>query len=134
MTDAEILQKAIDSQQLNAAEFAAELGLYGAQPLYNVLGGKYGLSPKMKRKIVERFPDISYDFLNGQTSNVQTGGDYSTNMQNIHGKMKVSNMGNLSAEAELKFLRKEVERLNKLIDDYREKEKKYLDLLLKSKE
>ncbi len=133
MKASEILQKILDSQLMNATEFAKEIGLYGPQPLYNILNEKYGLSVKLKRQIKERFPEIDDDFLNGKTKNVQKGGAGSVNIQGIQSKVRTGSI-NQKAEEQIKFLKAENKRLLETIEDYKEREKKLMDLLLKQKE
>jgi hypothetical protein len=133
MKASEILQKILDSQLMNATEFAKEIGLYGPQPLYNILNDKYGLSVKLKRQIKERFPEIDDDFLNGKTETIQKGGAGSINIQGVQSKVKTGSI-NQKAEEQIKYLRAENKRLLETIEDYKEREKKLMDLLLKQKE
>lgn len=133
MKDSEILQKIIDSQMMNVKEFAIEIGLYGAQPLYNILKERYGISAKLKRQIKERFPEINDDFLNGNSEIVQRGGAGSVNIQGVQSKVKTGSI-NHKAEEQIKYLKAENKRLLEIIDDYKEREKKLMELLLKQKE
>jgi hypothetical protein len=133
MEDSEILRKIIDAQFLNVKEFATEIGLTQAQPLYHILKGKYGLSSKLKRQIKERFPEINDDFLNGNVDATQKGGAGSVNIQGVQSKVKTGAI-NQKAEEQIKYLKAENKRLLETIEDYKEREKKLLDLLLKQKE
>ena len=133
MKASEILQKILDSQLMNATEFAKEIGLYGPQPLYNILNEKYSLSAKLKRQIKERFPEIDDDFLNGKTENIQKAGDGSINVQGVQSKIKTESIGQ-KAEEQIKFLKADNKRLLETIEDYKEREKKLIELLLKQKE
>ncbi len=133
MKASEILQKILDSQLMNATEFAKEIGLYGPQPLYNILNDKYGLSVKLKRQIKERFPEIDDDFLNGKTETIQKGGAGSVNIQGVQSKVRTGSI-NQKAEEQIKYLKAENKRLLETIEDYKAREKKLMELLLKQKE
>lgn len=133
MKDSEILRKIIDSQLMNVKEFSTEIGMTHAQPLYNILKDKYGLSSKLKRQIKDRFPEINDDFLNGNVDVSQKGGAGSVNIQGVQSKVRTGSI-NQMADEQIKYLKVENKRLLEIIEDYKEREKKLMDLLLKQKE
>ena len=131
MTDSEIIQQTLDHQRLSASEFASEIGLTSNQTIYNILKGKHGISRRLAKKITDKFPEISYDYLRGKSENIQNGGAGSVNIQGVSSKVKTGHIGN-TKETEIKFLKEKIKTLEQQIEEYRAREKNLMKLLLKS--
>lgn len=69
LSSSEILEKLLIYLKLSPNKLAKELGLSSNVSVYNIKNGKYNISPRFAKRVVDEFPEINYEWLiNGSGS------------------------------------------------------------------
>ena len=63
MTDSERINTIIEYLHINVSNLSKTLGLKSPDRLYHILNGRNGISDKLAKIVVDRFPAISYVWL-----------------------------------------------------------------------
>lgn len=61
--DSEIIKAVLEKLDINANKLANLLECSSLSSVYHIVNGKQGLSEKMKARIIDKFPNVSYAFL-----------------------------------------------------------------------
>lgn len=128
MNAAEKLQMMVDAKQMSIREFALEIGLENAQSLYNILAEKNGISRKIARLISERFPDIDYNSIIDEGTQVQIK-NKGINIQSKDSTFSVNEDSTTELKKEIERLKEENLMLKTELNLYRKREETYLKLI-----
>lgn len=74
MTDSERLQRVLEFKKLNVAKFAREIGLSNRGVIDHVLKQRNKISEEFASKVIEKYPDINYNWLlngSGEMINIE---------------------------------------------------------------
>ena len=63
LTDGVRLQAVLDELHINASFMAKELGYKSHSMFYQILNGQYSIGSELAKKIIERWPEVSYLYL-----------------------------------------------------------------------
>jgi hypothetical protein len=128
MTDREKMQNLIDATRMTMREFALEIGLDSAQPIYDIMSEKYGISKRMARLISDKFPElVTFEDLR-PSGKVQIG-NKGVNIQADNSTISTTADSKEALKVENRLLRETIKRLEKELDEYRSREKTFLNLL-----
>lgn len=128
MKDSEKIETIIAALKMNPREFALSLGFDNAQIIYNILHEKNGLSNKLARIITQTFPDlVSYeDLTKGDKIQIKNEG---VNIQADRSDIKITPDPNALLKNEIKQLKSTIQLLEREIQEYRNREKTFMNLL-----
>lgn len=135
MKDSEKIRQILEILNMNSREFALELGHSNAQVIYNILQEKNGISRKMARTILHKFPDIPAisDLLVERNVQIHNRG---VNIQAQSSKINMDDKRSRGLQDEITTLKAEntklkqlVELLEREIEGYRNRENVFINLL-----
>jgi len=135
MKDSEKIKQILETLSMNPREFALELGHSNAQVIYNILQEKNGISRKMVRTILQKFPDVPAisDLLVERNVQIHNRG---VNIQAQSSKINMDDKRSRGLQDEITTLKAEntklkqlVELLEREIEGYRNRENVFINLL-----
>lgn len=135
MKDSEKIRQILEILSMNSREFALELGHTNAQVIYNILQEKNGISKKMVRTILQKFPDVPAiaDLLVERNVQIHNRG---VNIQAQSSKINMDDKRSRGLQDEITTLKAEntklkqlVELLEREIEGYRNRENVFINLL-----
>ena len=135
MKDSEKIKQILENLSMNPREFALELGYNNAQIIYNILQERNGISKKMVRNILNKFPDVPglTELLVERNVQIHNRG---VNIQAQSSRINMDDSRSRGLQDEITTLKAEntklkqlVELLEREIEGYRNRENVFINLL-----